>query len=261
MADDTSFDSGHNIEKLILTQIRAHFFCQRPAERRVFIPAQLGSPRIFGVEMIVPGSAMEQFSGFRHLDSFQYGFSHSGAALLFLGEDGDKPLGEPSWRGLKGELNRDDLQKFSEPVKRELPVGFFAPAQAHVYPHLVAVRQELCDLFCAQRQIMRTGGKSYPDTFELRLFLFLAVLALAFFPFVLELAEIHNPAYRRIGSRGYFNEIQSLLLRHAPRLGKVKHAEVFTVRPDHADGRGADPLIDAVASLDKIEKLTIRTLF
>lgn len=132
-------------------------------------------------------------------------------------------------------------------------MGFLASAQAHVHSHLIAILQELRDLFGAECQIMRARRKSYPDALELRLFLLLAVLALAFFALVLELAEVHDAAYRGTRSRGDLNEIQSLLMRDAECLGGFKHAEILALLADHADRRDADPLIDAVSSLNGIK--------
>ena len=58
-------------------EVRTHFFRQCSAEHIHLVAVQLIAARGFCIEMIVPGSAVEQFSGFSDLDSFEDGFSHT----------------------------------------------------------------------------------------------------------------------------------------------------------------------------------------
>ncbi len=131
-------------------------------------------------------------------------------------------------------------------------MSLFAAPQTHINPYFIPILQKLCDLFSAHEEIVRACGKSDPHAFDLNLLLFLAVLALSFLALVLELAEIHDSAYRRSSGRRDLNEIKPLLLRYTERLGRFQNAEILAVRSDDADRRGTDPLIDTVSSLDGI---------
>jgi len=133
------------------------------------------------------------------------------------------------------------------------PCAFSRSAQSHVYPYLVAVCQKSYDLLGAHREVVFPGGKPDADAFKLRFFLFFPVLAFSLFPLVFEFAEIHDPAHGRDRCAGYFNQVQSLFLGLPQSLGCLHDSEILAVRPDHADGCGTDPLIDAISSLDRIE--------
>ena len=129
-------------------------------------------------------------------------------------------------------------------------MGFFAAAQFHLNAHLVAVGKELFNLARAHLKVVFAGGKADAHPLELHIFLLFAVLALAFFFLVLELAEVHDLADRGLGSGRYLNKVKPAFMRDTQRLGSFKYAEISALFVNNAYGGRADILIYAITLLD-----------
>ena len=129
-------------------------------------------------------------------------------------------------------------------------MGLFASAQFHLDAHLIAISQKLFDLPGAHLEVMRAGLESDANSFELNLFLLFAVLAFSLFFFVLELAEVHDLADRRLRGSRDLDQVEPALVCDAQRLRGFEYAEILSLVVNNADRRGADILIYAVALLD-----------
>ncbi len=171
--------------------------------------------------MILPGPAVEEFSGLGEFDAFENGFAHIVAksrtlngnrvrrlafnVRLLLGNHRDKPLREASGRRFKSEVNSNQLQELVEFFQRQASVGFLPASEAHINSYFIPLGQELGDLHRAHLEVMLAGGESNPNAPHPDLFLFSAVFAFKLLMLILELAEIHDPADRRVCGRRYFN--------------------------------------------------------
>ena len=82
------------------------------------------------------------------------------------------------------------------------------------------------------------------------LLLVLARLALLVCRLVFELAVVHDFAHRRLGVRGYFDEVEIGIRGDAECIFDAHDAYLFTARSDQANFRYANALVDAGLSAD-----------
>lgn len=97
---------------------------------------------------------------------------------------------------------------------------------------------------------MLPGSESYTDSFYLNFFLVLSVLALPLFALVLELAEVHNPAYGRVSGGCNLDQIQLFFNCEPQRFGRFYDSQILTILVDDADRRDANVLICAISPLN-----------
>src|SRR5262245_10877616 len=140
---------------------------------------------------------------------------------------------------------RQVLFQLFENACAEFPVRHFAPAEPNRRFYLIALLQPLARMLHSITVIVivRPGTKlhffySYGDLLLLR---FVPLLL----RFVLELTEVDNPANRRIGVWGYFDEIQTAIPSGTNSVAHVHDAKLFTFLANHAYLRHADSLVDA----------------
>ncbi len=140
-----------------------------------------------------------------------------------------------------GHVGLDPFQK----LQSKLLVGHLAAPEAQGDFHLVAFLQELHHRAHLHVIVMRVGAGPELDFLDLDDLLLLAGFRLALLRLVFELAEVHDLADRRDGRRRDFHQVQSGFLGHLHRAGRGHDPDILAIRPDQADFRSADAVVDA----------------
>lgn len=75
-------------------------------------------------------------------------------------------------------------------------------------------------------------------------YLFLLGLVCLLLGFVLKFSEVNNSANRRVGSGGYFNQVQAFFSGGANGISNIQYAELLTFLADDPDLRDANSLVN-----------------
>lgn len=148
-------------------------------------------------------------------------------------------------------LHRNEFQEIIEFLEGKVAVRFLSSGEPHLNPHFVAVLDEFFNLPGPEFQVVLAGGEPDAYAFYLRLFLLFPVFALALLPVILELAEIHNSANRRLCHGGDFYKVKPSLSGNTERLRGFQNPEILALFVNNANGAGAYQLIDAIAFLNE----------
>ena len=144
-------------------------------------------------------------------------------------------------RGVLGHLLRDPL----EDLAPDLRVRHLAAPEHDRELDLRSFAQEALDVLHLGFEVVPVdlGPELHllDDDVGRPLARFLASLIL----FVLPLAEVHDPANRRISVRRNLDEVESLFACHRERLGKRLHPVLGAVAPDEQDLASANAIVDA----------------
>lgn len=160
-------------------------------------------------------------------------------------------MGKAFWSKLYGKIRGNHFEKRIKFFKRQRTMGFLPADQLHVYAHFVAFVKKFLDVLGSKLEIVGAGQK--PDPYSLylaRIFMFLALLALVFFPLVPELPIVHDLAYGRLHSRGDLDKIKPAFVGETKCVGGFHHAQIRALVVNDSDRGRADKLIDTIASLD-----------
>ena len=134
--------------------------------------------------------------------------------------------------------------KFIDDLKADFGVRHFAAAKFQRDLHLHVLAQKIDRVRQLDAQVVRVNARAQLDFLDdggvLVLLGFLFLLG----HFVAEFAEIHQPADRRHGGRGDFDQIHAMLARQIDRVGERQDAELVAVHSDDADFAGADFAVD-----------------
>ena len=140
---------------------------------------------------------------------------------------------------------RDRLQAFDDPVDQLVSfvdVGVFAAAEDYREDHLVLVGQEFFGPRELGLQIVLADLGAQPELFVLAVMRMAFVLPLLLL--VLEFAEIHDAANRRLLLRRDFHQVEAKVFSTLKGFGSFEDAELIAFRSDDADGRIADLFVD-----------------
>jgi hypothetical protein len=88
-----------------------------------------------------------------------------------------------------------------------LRMGCFAPAEAHLYLHLVSVFEKTSSGAHADLQVVFVGARSQSDLLDLRNMLILLRVARAFVLFEPESSQVRDATHGRVRGRGDFDQV------------------------------------------------------
>src|SRR3984957_15625442 len=136
----------------------------------------------------------------------------------------------------------------NEPVDdgvAQLTVGHLTTLEAERRLYLVAFTQKTNSLILLGLVVMLVNGHGKLHFLDHDDFLLLARRAVALVLFVKELAVILNAAYRRLGGRRNFHQVQPSLAGNLQSFEGRQDSELFTVFVDDADFTRANSVIGA----------------
>src|SRR5690606_16577057 len=166
---------------------------------------------------------------------------------LLLGGDHHHHL--PAFQARPG-LDHDVLAQVGLDPGGHLPAQFLvahlAATEADVDLDLVAILQEAAHLAQLDLVIALVGDRAELHFLDLDLLGLLLGQVGLLLGFELELAEVHDPAHRRIGVGLDLHEVQALFTGHAKRVIALHHAHHLAVAANHAYFRHADVLVATV---------------
>src|SRR5688500_5231650 len=129
----------------------------------------------------------------------------------------------------------------------DLGVRHLAPAEEDRRLDLVAVREEPLDVLLLEVVVVRVDLRPELDLLDLDHPLVFLGLARSLLLLVLVLAEIHDPADRRLGGRRDLDQVEPLLTRDGHRLRRRHDAELLSGLVNHTDFTDTDALVGANA--------------
>lgn len=132
---------------------------------------------------------------------------------------------------------------------RPIAVLIFASAHDKLDLDLVAVLQEFQRLFPANVKVMVADRQRKPDAFQFHFLLLGFILALLPLQLVGKLAEINNPAYRRLGDGRNLDEIQAALAGLPDGILERNNPDLLVVFVNKPDFGNADLVVNAETSL------------
>src|ERR1700722_10685331 len=141
-------------------------------------------------------------------------------------------------------------QLVDEPLQNaaaDLRVRHLAAAEEDGGLDLVAFLEEALDLLLLELIIVLVDLRAKLDLLDLDHLLVTPGLPRALLLLVLVLAEVHDPADGRDGSRGDFDQVEPFLLGDGQRLRRWHDTELLAGIVDHADLPDADALVDSRA--------------
>ena len=132
-------------------------------------------------------------------------------------------------------------------IGTEIMVSVLATTEPHGDLDLVAVCEELADLFGLEVQVVTIGLWADLDLFDLGtgLALFTASLRLVLLPLELDPAPVANSADRRAGVRGHLDEIQAALFGELQGVPGDKLAQLLAGLVDQQDAGDSDLFVDS----------------
>ena len=151
------------------------------------------------------------------------------------GELGLEVLMSP-WRDLREELLHHP--------ETELRVRHLASTKTKSRLHLHVLAKKIDRVRHLGLEIVRINVRTELDLLHLVRVLVLAALLLPLLLLVLELAELHQPADRRIGVGRNLDEVHSLLTRQYQGVGERDDSKLLTFLANHAHLPGADLAVD-----------------
>ena len=125
-----------------------------------------------------------------------------------------------------------------------IDVSHLASAKLDGDLHFVVVLQKANGLLDLKLNIMLARFRTDANFFQLRLVLLAFGCSFAFV--VLELSIVHNTAHRRLCLGSNFDQIKPLFASLGKRVSCGDNAQLFSFTVNHADGRDADRLVNAV---------------
>jgi hypothetical protein len=134
--------------------------------------------------------------------------------------------------------NRDVGQFLDEPLQdatADLGMRHLASTEEDRRLDLVAFLEEALDVLLLELIIVLVDLRAKLDLLHQNDFLVLFRLPRALLFLVLVLAEVHDPADRRVGRRRNLNQVETLGFCNSERLRRRHDAELGAVVVDHAD--------------------------
>src|SRR5690606_36238461 len=145
-----------------------------------------------------------------------------------------------------GFRHRNVLQLADEPFQDPQPdfrMGVLAAPEEDRRLDLVAFRQEALDVLLLELVVVLVDLRPELDLLDRDRLLMLPRRSRPLLLLILVIAEIHDSAYRRLGGRGDFHQIQSLAPRQLQRLRRRHDAELGSGFVDYAHFTHTDPLV------------------